>query len=805
MMKSLRKMRRWPLIAAVATAAAIPLALSASSGAVASSAPAAHPTIDTNFLYHELYYPATHFITRVAGADGPPSDPTNVNNLPQNYNGAQEFYSWWKSEMTNTDPFHMGPMGAFVTAKDHFNPCCSGSGNQTYPFQLDSATVTVPGQSCPGQVVLISGHNDSTPTPTSVANGAQSGSATPMSGMHSGNWANGSPFDATSGIAMGMAELQGLLRWYQQNGTYPARTIKVGLFDAEETGLVGSSEYSQTDTPTTLVTPASTGDTVIHVASINEIMAGSTIIIDAFGADEHATVASVGTGAQRATTLAAASNVGDTNIKVASVSTMHVGDPISIDTGANQEFDTITAVGTAGATGTGVTLANALTIAHASAAPVQDLGSGLTLAAPLTASSPVGTTVTYAAEGLIPDGPQGQYVMVANMDQNGIEYPAYHWGTEHYLNNIVGGGVGPWFTNINAVPLAPNNIYPATGVGWQRIQNNLPAEQAFRTALGTAVTEAFQVLGAKYNFSIPLENPLRFDQPGSTPVDPTGQVVPAYTSSDQSQYSPVLDDQLGRTDQVSFINRGIPGFGVVGAYDSSTNPQVGGNENPYPTSYTNKPTLNQYAGYDTSDDTIQHLNYFASGTTHGPGGVADPSTELRRALELPATWTDYLIQQDGYAGAVQKGSNPITYFETSPEKPTTTNTVTFDASFSRTASGSRHGLKYFWDFGDGTTIATNSPTVTHTFASTSPAWYSVQLVVSDGRRMGFYQQALAVEFNPTHFPATPPAGEPSPPTTNPCGTLSSDEASALASLANTSFAKLGGGSRLVRGRAARAT
>jgi hypothetical protein len=805
MVKSLRKAWRWPLIAVVATVAAAPVALYSTSGASAQKALSPHPVIDNGFLYQELYYPATHFITRVAGADGPPQDPSNVNNLPQNYNGAQEFYAWWKEEMTNTDNSHMGPMGRFVTAKDHFNPCCSGrSGDQTYPFELDSATVTIPGQSCPGQVVLISGHNDSTPTSTRVASGAQSGSPTPMSSMHGGNWANGSPFDATSGIALGMAEFQGLLRWYQQNGTYPARTIKVGLFDAEETGLVGSSEYSQTDTPTTLVAPASTGDTTINVASVNEIMAGSTIIVDAFGADEHRTVAAVGTAAGTATTLAAASNIGDTNIKAASVNNMTVGDPISIDTGSDQEFDKITAVGTAGATGTGVTLATPLKIAHASGAPAQDLGSGLTLTTPLTTSSPVGTQVTFTAEGLIPDGPQGQYVMVANMDQNGIEYPAYHWGTEHYLNNIVGGGVGPWFTNINAVPLSPNPIYPATSAGWQRIDANLPAEQAFRAALGNAVTQAFQVLGAKYNFSVPLENPLRLDQPGSTPVDPTPQTAPAYTASDQAQYSPVLDDQLGRTDQVSFINRGIPGFGVVGAYDSSTNPVVGGNENPYPVSYTSKPSLNQYAGYDTSDDTIQHLNYFASGTTHGPGGVDQPSVELQRALELPATWTAYLIQQGNYGGAVAKGSNPITYFETGPEKPTTTNTVTFDASFSRNAGGQTHGLTYFWDFGDGTTLATTSPTVTHTFASTAPAWYDVKLVVSDGTSMGFYRQALAVEFNPTHYPATPPAGEPPPPSTDPCGTLTAAEQAAIVPLAKAAFSRISPGGT-VRGTAPRAT
>src|SRR5262249_60600645 len=105
--------------------------------------------------------------------------------------------------------------------------------------------------------------------------------------------------------------------------------------------------------------------------------------------------------------------------------------------------------------------------------------------------------------------------------------------------------------------------------------------------------------------------PPRRAAPAPPPIAPAPHPAPAYTSSDLQKYSPVVDDNLGRTDQVSFINRGIPGFGVVGAYDSSTNPIVGGAENPYPASYTSKPTLNQYAGYDTSDATIQHLNYWA--------------------------------------------------------------------------------------------------------------------------------------------------------------------------------------------------
>jgi hypothetical protein len=804
-----RLLKRWPILLA-ALVLSIPVVSTASGAqkhaaaaqAKAILATADHPVIDTNFLYHEEYFSSTSFIYRVGGGDGPPSDPANVNNLPENYNGANEFYSWWKSELTNTADDHMGPMGKFATAKDHFDPCCSSTGNQTYPFQLDDATVTVPGQTCPGQVVLVAGHNDSTPVTGNPASGAQSGSATPMSAMHGDNWGNGSPYDADSGITMGMAELQGLLRWYQLNGTYPERTLKVGLFDAEETGLVGSGEYSSTDTPTTTLLPLAAGATSIPVASSNGINPGTAIVIDQAGRHEVKTVTSAGAGQRTATTLAAAAAVGDTVIKLASVTNMVAGEPIVLEAGgANQEFDTIQSVGTAGATGTGVTLAKPLTLAHASGAAARDLGVGLVLSSPLANGYAAGTTVTRTALGLIPDGPQGQYVMVANMDQNGMEYPAYHWGTQHYLNDIVGGTVGPWYTNINAIPLAPNGQYPATGAAWARIQANMAAAVAFRNATADSVAQAFQVLGQKYNFSMPLENPLRLDQVGSTPVDPSTQSVPAYTPGDLTKYSPVVDDALGRTDQQSFVNRGIPGYGIVGAYDSSTNPTVGGNENPYPANYTSKPTLNQYAGYDTSDDTIQHLNYWASGTTHGPGGVDQPSEALKRALELPATWTDYVIQRDQYGGAVPKSATQdVSYFETDPAKPTTTHTVGFDASFSRAPDGSTNGMKYFWDFGDGQTAASTNPKVTHTYASALPAYYDVKLYTLDPNgHVGYYRQALPVEFQPTLFPATPPAGEPKPPSTDPCGTLTSSEQAFITALGNQAFQRLGNGTTEVDG------
>src|SRR5262245_54667103 len=253
------RMRRWIAVAAVVLLAAA--TGSAATGPWASGAPPAgqpRPVVDANFLYDELYFLGTQFIFRSAGADGPVANPSDPNNLPQNYNGAQEFYKWFGDELTNSDNQHMGPMGRFMTAKDHLYP--------TRVWQLDDESGTIPGASCPGQVALIAGHNDSTPTSTTVANNAQNGSPTPMSAMRGGNWGNGSTYDAGSGEAMGMAEFQSLLRWYQANGTYPKRTIKISLFDNEEGGLVGSGFYSQTNV-STLAAPATAGSTNVKIVA----------------------------------------------------------------------------------------------------------------------------------------------------------------------------------------------------------------------------------------------------------------------------------------------------------------------------------------------------------------------------------------------------------------------------------------------------------------------------------------------------------------------------------------------------------
>jgi hypothetical protein len=510
---------------------------------------------------------------------------------------------------------------------------------------------------------------------------------------------------------------------------------------------------------------------------------------------ENNVVESVGTAARTASTLAAAAAAGDTNIKVASVTNMRAGEPIRLEPlgDANQEFATIQSVGTAGADGTGLTLSAPLTAAHASGAAAQDLGTGVTLAAPLQKSHAAGSTVNGPTSGLISDGPQGQIVGVLNNDQNGINYPALHWGTDHYLNDLVNGGVGPWFNNINATPLVnTGRIYSAAG--FARLQANLPNVTAFRQNVEAAVTNAIHDLGEKYHYSIPVDNPLMFKNTGSTPDNPHPAAIPSYMPEDQAKYTPVQDDQTGRTDQVSFGNRGIPSLGNIGVYDSSTNPAVGGNENPYPASYPNKPGISFLYGQDTMSDNFPNLNFYAGGQVHGPGGYDKPSEGLLRGVEFVATYFSYAVASDALGGKTPKPTHPVAFFEQSPKKATATRTVTYDAGFSRDENGSSEGLEYYWDFGDGSAPQkTNNPRVTHTFPEAA-GWHDVKLLVSkgDGQKttanVGTYRQVEPINFYPTYYPATPPAGEPLPPTTgpaaDPCGTLSADELSSFVTTAN---------------------
>jgi len=86
------------------------------------------------------------------------------------------------------------------------------------------------------------------------------------------------------------------------------------------------------------------------------------------------------------TTLAAPSVVGDTNVKVTSITTVNVGDVVQIGAIGAREFRTVlTPIGTVGAAGTGLTLNAPLSYAHASGDAIISIASTT-----LSADSPVG-------------------------------------------------------------------------------------------------------------------------------------------------------------------------------------------------------------------------------------------------------------------------------------------------------------------------------------------------------------------------------------------------------------------------------
>jgi hypothetical protein len=524
----------------------------------------AEPVPDTSYQFSQLWYMSSNYWQRYSGEDGPPGDLNPADgNRPPRVNGWQEFYQHWKEQVTS--PKVMGPFAKDLHVDDHlFKQSSASFFGPPPPYDDDVRTVTIPGSTCPGQTVVIAGHPDST---------------LPL------NIANGSSYDDTSGITMGMAELQAMTRWWAAHHTWPARTLRLAMFDGEEEGLYGSFYY---------------------------------------------------------------------------------------------------------------------------------------------------------AGHLIPPGPQGRIVLVVNMDQNGMEYPAHPAGSTHTTF-----GPGFWYTNINASPLKDFSIYGGRRGGGgpppPAFKRNWAAIKHFRAALAQSVAKAFATLGKKYHYRVPLENPLE-----------AGATVPAYRPSDLRKFSPVQDDTVGRTDQVPFLERGIPGYGVLGAYDS--NPQDD------PLAYPPTPLtpigaagLPQVAGYDTPRDNMIHLNLMTSGTIGGADGSIEP-TELRRALELPMTWTVDLIARPEYVGGVPAPSAPVAYFEALPTTASPGSAVTFNGA-DTAAHGQR--LRYVWSFGDGSGAA--GAVVHHRYRK--GGWYLAKLAV--GTRTGAvsgYEQVVQVGSPGGKKPAADPCG-----------------------------------------------
>src|SRR5256885_1317016 len=176
-------------------------------------------------------------------------------------------------------------------------------------------------------------------------------------------------------------------------------------------------------------------------------------------------------------------------------------------------------------------------------------------------------------------------------------------GNEFYWTSVTGGGVPRWFTFIRAAPAAPNPACPDTGAGspGANIAANAAAIAQARTDLRAAIAAGFSQQGTKYGFTMPLENPLRYNQPGQAPNPYSGVVPtkPAYLAADLDRLSPVRDDTDALEDEQAFFNRGIPGFTVSGVKNSNID------ENPYPASVSDAIRSTPIIGYAGNQSTFQ--------------------------------------------------------------------------------------------------------------------------------------------------------------------------------------------------------
>src|SRR5437660_308197 len=183
------------------------------------------PTVDPNYIYNQLFYMVTNFQHREAGYD---------NKLPVNVNRHDEFAAYWAQEMQH----NLAGFGVQVR-RDEFNVAGWQERPSTVPaFNVE---VTVPGVTHPEQVVVIGCHYDGEAISTQSANDDGSGCA----------------------IELGVARAMGM--YWRSHHTYPARTLRFVIFDAEEQGLYGSFHYLNSTV---------NGDTKNIVAMFNEEQSG---------------------------------------------------------------------------------------------------------------------------------------------------------------------------------------------------------------------------------------------------------------------------------------------------------------------------------------------------------------------------------------------------------------------------------------------------------------------------------------------------------------------------------------------------
>ncbi len=157
------------------------------------------PTVDPNYVYNQLAFMVTTFQHREAGYRASAA-------------GHDGFANYWAQEMERD----LAGLGSQVR-RDPFS--IQGWLGRPADAQAFNVEVSVPGVVHPEQVVVICCHYDGMAISTQSANDDASGCA----------------------IELGVARAMG--NYWRSHHTYPARTLRFVIFDAEEQGIFGSFHY----------------------------------------------------------------------------------------------------------------------------------------------------------------------------------------------------------------------------------------------------------------------------------------------------------------------------------------------------------------------------------------------------------------------------------------------------------------------------------------------------------------------------------------------------------------------------------
>jgi hypothetical protein len=763
-MQVLRKLRRPRGVTAAACLAAAGAAVFVASGALPAKSQTGQtaPAINRDYMYGQLFNLAYDDVYRVSGADGDPRNFADPYNIPSTINGWQEFWKQWKSQLTDTQA--MGGVAKFATVSDHYfrrapeqrtNPNYQFDPN--YKFDSDDAEVTVPGSTCPGQRVLIAAHGDLAPVSPTITGEINNptGSTATADGFNAArrhitlsNLSNGGAYDDTSGVSMTMAEYQALMRWYEANHTYPSKTFKVALLDADAgrakdgTYLREGSEYYAKN----LIPKGPQGQYAMFA------------MMNANGASYPA----YHMGTAHYWNNATAGGVGPWHTFI--TDTPSAANSLYPDTGGN------IAANSAAISAFDSDLKDAVTggFAQQSAKYNGSIKQENPLrydAGPQNNSGSAPGALT-AAQG----GPQNPSTPTV---------PAYTAAEQATYSAVHPAGTAPEAQILSTEDPAAafwSQGMPGFSVGGVQDTNSVENPYPATTSDAIKATPVIQHMGGT-SLQIGNENSLvggMSTAAAATTAGATNVKVASVGTATAPLFvagQPIMID-TGQNLEVGQVAT-VGTAGATGTGVTLTAPLQYAHASGVPF------RVNEGQPSGMTGDSVEHLNMWASGAPHGVDDESQPTEELLRALELPATYTALLVSGPKYLGAAPAPTGTVAYFETSPVNPTSTATVSFDAGFARGSDGTTGGLTYYWDFGDGTHAT--GKTVSHTYAAAQ--WADVKLVVakgSDDSTWGVYRQAVAVNSPSGSAPSTPA-----------CGTLSTQERSTLITAAKAGLSGQG--------------